>query len=65
MTVNPVFYACSKHIELDYNFIRERVAMGLFITPHVSSALQFVDIFTKPLCKATLLHIHNKLCLQS
>ena len=63
MTFNLVFHACSKHIELDYHFVHERVSMGLLITPHVSSTIQFVDIFRKPLCKTTLHHFHSKLCL--
>ena len=51
------------HIELDYHFIRERVAMGLLTTRHVSSTLQLANFFTKPLCKATLLRIRSKLYL--
>ena len=38
MTINPVFHARSKHIELDYHFVRERVALGLLVTKHVSTA---------------------------
>lgn len=29
MTVNPIFHARSKHIEIDYHYVRERVALGL------------------------------------
>ncbi|XP_039131879.1 uncharacterized mitochondrial protein AtMg00810-like [Dioscorea cayenensis subsp. rotundata] len=64
MTINPVFHARSKHIELDYHFVCERVLMGLLITRHVSSISQFADIFTKPLCKAALCYFRSKLCLQ-
>ncbi|XP_059626128.1 uncharacterized mitochondrial protein AtMg00810-like [Cornus florida] len=32
MSVNPMFHARSKHIELDYHFVREKVVMGTLIT---------------------------------
>ncbi|KAL6323598.1 hypothetical protein AAG906_039189 [Vitis piasezkii] len=36
MTINLVFHARSKHIELDYHFVSERVALGLLVTQHIS-----------------------------
>ncbi|KAJ0028636.1 hypothetical protein Pint_36096 [Pistacia integerrima] len=54
MTVNPIFHARSKHIELDYHFVRERVARGLLITQHISIDNQVTDLFTKPMSKAAL-----------
>lgn len=54
MTVNPVFHARSKHIELDYHYVRERVALGLLVTKHVSSIAQVADILTKTVPKAAL-----------
>lgn len=32
MTVNPVFNARTKHIEIDYHFVREKVALGSLVT---------------------------------
>ena len=37
MTINLVFHARSKHIELDYHFVSERVALGLLVTQYISS----------------------------
>lgn len=51
MSINPVFHARTKHIELDYHFVREKVALGSLITRYVPSSKQLADIFTKPLSK--------------
>jgi hypothetical protein len=64
MTINLVFHARSKHIELDYHFVRERVALGQLITKHISTNEQVADLFTKPMSKAALTSFQNKLCLQ-
>jgi hypothetical protein len=64
MTINPVFHARSKHIELDYHFMRERVALGQLITKHISTNEQVADLFTKQMSKAALTSFQNKLCLQ-
>ncbi|KAM1185260.1 hypothetical protein ACFX2G_014887 [Malus domestica] len=49
LSTNPVFYAKSKHIEIDYHFVRERVTRGDLQVQHVSSTDQSADILTKGL----------------
>ena len=53
MTLNPVFLAHSKYIELDHHFVWEKVASGVLITCFLPSSLQVVDIFTKELPKTS------------
>lgn len=61
MSKNPVISTRSKHIALDFHFIREQVESGQLKISHVSSIDQLADIFTKPLGKNRVAFLRSKL----
>jgi histone deacetylase 1/2 len=63
LAANPVFHARTKHIEVDFHFVREKVALGALDIRFVSSQDQVADAFTKPLTKVTLARCKRNLNL--
>lgn len=46
---NPEFHQRSKHIDVRYSFVREKVAEKILDVVHIPGSQQVADIFTKPL----------------
>ena len=56
---NPVFHKRTKHIDIRYHFVRERVESGVIEIRYLPTNQQLADIFTKPLCKQRIILLSN------
>jgi histone deacetylase 1/2 len=61
LAANPIFHARMKHIEVDYHFVRERVARKALDVRFVSTHDQLADVLTKPLAIPSFVKFRNNL----
>lgn len=51
MPINPIIYARTKHIQVDYQFVQDKVGIGFLIICYLPSSKQVIDVFMKTLDK--------------
>ena len=55
LSANPVFHSCTKHIEVGYHYVHEKVLCCDLCVRFVSGKDSLTDLFTKPLPSASFL----------
>uniref|UniRef100_A0A2N9HHN1 Reverse transcriptase Ty1/copia-type domain-containing protein n=1 Tax=Fagus sylvatica TaxID=28930 RepID=A0A2N9HHN1_FAGSY len=61
LTANPLFHARTKHIEIDFHFVRDLVSSKTVSVQFISSKDQVADTFTKPLPTAQFISLRANL----
>ena len=51
LSINPIFHARTKHLEVDFHFVRDKVQKNEVKVQFICSKDQLADILTKPLSK--------------
>lgn len=65
VAVNPVFHSRTKHIELDYHYVREKVLRCDLSIRFVSGKDDLANLLTKPLPAPSFLFQRGKLLVDS
>jgi hypothetical protein len=65
LSTNPIQHQCTKHVESDLHFVRERVTIGDVRVLHVPTTSQFANIFMKGLPTSVFLEFQSSLNIRS
>ena len=65
LSANPVFLSRTKHLKVDYHYVREKVLRRDLKIGFVSGKDNMADIFTKPLAAPPFLFFRSKLLVDS
>ncbi|XP_019160465.1 PREDICTED: uncharacterized protein LOC109157037 [Ipomoea nil] len=61
MCTNLVFHTRTKHVEIDYHFVRYKATKGELLVNFISTQDRMVDIFIKPLTASRFVFLRDKL----
>ena len=59
LSYNPVHHKRTKHINVRFHSIREKIQQGLIEVQHISTDKQLADVLTKPLAKTRFNLLHS------
>ena len=62
---NPVFHACTKHMEVDYHFVQERVLRRDLQVKYITTRDQLADIFIKSLSTTRFCFLRSKIMVST
>lgn len=58
---NPIHHDCTKHVEIDQQFIKEKIETKVIDLSYIPSRKQIIDVMTKSLAKEKFDEFRSKL----